>query len=768
MSKIVSAEGPLKCLMAIVGEAPGADEELIGRPVVGSAGAILDHKLHQCDIARQECYITNVVKVRPPKNDFSIFWTGRRPTLELLEWRGKLIDELSTLDTNIIVALGANALWALTGQSQIGKWRGSILSTTLKGERVVKVIGSYHPAAMLREWNMGPILQLDLMRAKEEAKSPELNLPQRTYLIAPTANDVYNEATNLIQADEVSFDIETSPNFIECISFAYKEDRAISIPLTPHYWGGITNLRQILIAIEAILRSPGEKIGQNISYDIQYLIRFHHILPSKPWFDTMLAQHSCYSEMPKGLDFLASIYTREPYYKDDLKIWIGKLSSIEKLWEYNAKDSAVTLEVKHKLEKELSDLNAWHTYNFAMSLLEPLLFMMLRGVKVDKEITEKHYKEYQLRIDDLRSKFKEKFGDINPRSSKQIFDLAYNKLKLKPVTRKGKATTDAKAIEKLAITSPALALVAKIRSEETIVSNYLKMQLDKIDERLRCSFNSTGTETRRLSSSKSVFGSGRNLQNFPIKLRDIVVADEGKLLTEPDLSGAESRVVAYLSNDIHGIRIFESGGNIHRWTASIIWKMSEDEIEQDKKICEQEGRDTESKYFMTKKLRHSVEKYGSWVTVSEQLRITAAKAKLLIDKFYELNPNLLNWFRTVETKLSQTRTITTPFGDKRIFYGRFGHQMVKDAVAHIAQDTVGKVINTGIVRIYNTLCKEYEDIEILLQVHDSVLIQHNEDRIDFIKEQLPLLMDVEIPLPDGKFFHIPIDVRSGKNWRDLK
>jgi len=472
--------------------------------------------------------------------------------------------------------------------------------------------------------------------------------------------------------------------------------------------------------------------------------------------------------MPKGLDFLASVYTKEPYYKDDLKIWMGQLSTIEKLWEYNCKDSAVTLEIKHRLEKELDELNSWHTYNFAMELLEPLIFMMMRGVKVDKEVMQEHLKDYKKKIDELREKFREKFGDINPRSPKQIFDLAYNKLKLKPVLKKGKPTTDAKAIEKLAIISPDLALVAKIRSEETLVSNYLEMQLDKIDERLRCSLNSTGTETRRLSSSESVFGSGRNLQNFPDKLRDIIIADEGKLLTNADLKGAESMVVAYLSNDIHGIRIFESGGNIHRWTASIIWKMTEEEIDQDKLICDKEERSAESKYFMTKKLRHSVEKYGSWVTVSEQLKITAAKAKLLISKFYELNPNLLNWFRAVETKLNQTRTITTPFGDKRIFYGRFGQQMVKDAVAHIAQDTVGKVINKGIVNIYNTLCKEYMDVEILLQVHDSVLIQHNEDRVKFIKEQLPLLMNVEIPLANERNFKIPIEVKSGKNWREMK
>jgi len=762
---LVGGEGPKRCLMALIGEAPGAEEERMGRPFIGTAGALLNQKLHLCGIARQECYVTNLVKVRPPDNDFSIYWQGKTPKRELLEWRDSLLQELSTLDTNIIVPLGNNALWALTGHTQIGKWRGSLLSTDLNG-RKMKVLPTYHPAAVLREWTLGTVMQFDFMKAKKEAEFPRLQIPKRILHIEPTYSDVIGIYNTLKDVAEISFDIETSPSGIECISLSHKSDWAISIPTTTFYWKSMTQLKSILDGLCFLMQNKSIKVGQNITFDIQYLLRYFAILPSKPWFDTMISQHSCYSELPKSLAFLASVYTNEPYYKDDLKIWRSDMSNNKKLWEYNARDAAVTLEIKHELDQEMDELGTRPTFNFAMELLEPLLFMMMKGISVDHDAIKLHREQYKEKVEGLEATFKEKFGDVNPRSSKQMMELAYKTLALNPVMKKGRPTADKKAIEKLAIKSPDIAIAADIRSEKTIVSNYLGMSLD-IDGRLHCSFNSTGTETRRLSSSESVFGSGRNLQNLPKKIRNIIVSDPGKTLIEADLSGAESRVVAYLSEDPIGIKVFESGKNIHTSTACMLFAMTPEEVKADKEKCDTEGRDTEAKYFIAKKLRHSVEKYGSWVTISEQLRVSASKAKELIERFYMNNPNLQMWFRQIESNLKRDRTIITPFGDKRIFFGRFGHQTVKEAVAHVAQDTVGKIINTGIIKVYNTLCKDYPDLEILLQVHDALVCQCNDENVKAICQQLPTLLKLEVPYRSGKFT-IPVDLKTGKNWRDME
>ena len=760
----VNPVGPKKCLIVLCGEAPGKTEVLTGVPFSGTSGNILNQKLHVVGITRQSCYITNVVKVRPPDNDFSIYWKGRSATPELHQWAKELKEELCDVETNVVVALGANALWALTGISSIGKWRGTVLPCTLPNNKVIKVVGTYHPSAVLRDWRLGTIMQLDLEKAKREAATPSIVYPERHLLIKPTYNDLITAIQSMI-GKPITYDIETSPGAINCIGLASSPMSSICVPTTHVYWGN--KLKPVLSCVHDLLTTSPETIGHNIMFDIQYLCRFFGILPSKPWFDTMVAFHSCYCELPKSLAFLTSIYTNEPYYKDDLKMWNTGTTTDETLWTYNAKDAAVTYEIYMKMKEELVSTGAKQTYDFTMELLEPLIFMMLRGVRVDKEVQRMHLQHQQDKINNLLSSIKEKFGDINPFSPKQVKDALYGKLKVKPIVRKGVETTSKEAIKKLSKSSADAALIADVRSAQTVLSNYCNIALDAIDGRLRCSFNPTGTETRRLSSSSSVFGSGRNLQNFPKWMRDMVVPDEGMMFTEADLSGAESRVVAYLSGDLIGIKAFESGENIHKKTASIVFNMSEEEVELDKKKCEEEERETHSKYFMAKKLRHSIEKGGTWFTVAEQLNISAAEAKKLVELFYRMNPNLQRWFRDIDKQLRANRTIVTPFGDRRIFFGHLGTQMLKDAAAHIAQDVVGKIINTIIKRLYYGICAERKDVEVLLQVHDSVLLQHLPESKDAVYNALVEASNVKVPYSGG-YFTIPLTIKSGKDWRNLE
>ena len=766
----VEAEGPKRCLMALVGEAPGQTEELTGKPFVGSSGSILNTKLHLVGISRHDCYVTNLVKVRPPGNDFSIYWTGNRPTPALIYAREALLEEIQVLQTNIIVALGSNALWALTGERKIGKWRGSILEVTLPNGVPIKVIGTYHPAAVLRQWSLGTILQYDLKKAKKESMYPQVSRVQREFLISPTSKEVHEFLDQAKGKLEVAFDIETSPSAITCISLAFDPRHAISIPTTTHYWGSVRLLHEILSKINWVLTLPSiVKVGQNMTFDIQYLLRFFGILPTKPWFDTMLAQHACYSELPKGLDFLTSIYTNDPYYKDDLKTWQSGTASDQLLWEYNARDSAITLEVKHELFLELRSHGETtvNTFEYMMELLEPLLFMMLRGVRVDKRKMDEYKRSLTLSANNREKAFKERFGDVNPQSPKQMANLAYNTLGLKPITKSGKVTMDKKAIEKLSKKSPELREVLTIREERKLVSTYLDIPLDPIDDRLRCSYNSCGTETGRLSSSRSVFWSGTNLQNVPKRIRDIVVPDPGNVFTEADLKGAEAMVVAYLTEDPILIRLFEEGINIHEHTAQMMFGVGVDEIREDKKVCSGLGTPNDSMYSKAKRIRHGGNYLASWKTISDILEVPAKEAKLLLQRFYDGSPNLVKWHKEVEAKIKKDRTLITPLGRKRIFFDRIGPKLFREAVAYIPQETVAHVLNLGLINIYDNLCKDHQDIEILLQVHDSILLQHPKEKTSMVHEALHKLMRVDLEI-ESKSFHIPIEISYGENWRDLK
>ena len=125
----VPGEGNLNAKIWLIGEAPGETEERLGRPFIGGAGRILEGILQEVGLRRDRVYIDNVMQERPPKNDFSIFYQdkGKKvPSEKLLEGHRRIQDLVSQQRPNVVVALGNEALFALTGKHQITHWRGSI------------------------------------------------------------------------------------------------------------------------------------------------------------------------------------------------------------------------------------------------------------------------------------------------------------------------------------------------------------------------------------------------------------------------------------------------------------------------------------------------------------------------------------------------------------------------------------------------------------------------------------------------------------------
>jgi len=160
-------------LLALIGEAPGADEIKLGRPFVGKAGQLLDRALAATGIDRDRCLIANVFRYRPPENKVGHFFASRRRALAendpLDEGWGKLgaeycrarfAEELEALSRvlrrsapPVIVALGRTPLWALTGLNGITALRGQVLANRLSD---APVIATFHPSFVARQNSIGP------------------------------------------------------------------------------------------------------------------------------------------------------------------------------------------------------------------------------------------------------------------------------------------------------------------------------------------------------------------------------------------------------------------------------------------------------------------------------------------------------------------------------------------------------------------------------------------------------------------------------------
>src|SRR5215469_4210041 len=233
--------------IAIVGEAWGEVEERTRNPFSGPVGHELTRMLGEAGIRRDECYLTNVFNLRPrPSNDIKNLCapekpsnTGRLPALsqgkyvrpEYLPEVRRLYNELSRVRPNITIAVGNTATWALLLSTGISKLRGVVTTATAKEVSGFKVLPTYHPSAVCREWSLRPVTVLDLKKARRESEYPEIRRPERTVYIEPSLSDLeWFYDTHLRNADEITFDIETAGDMVTCIGFAPNPGVAIVIP----------------------------------------------------------------------------------------------------------------------------------------------------------------------------------------------------------------------------------------------------------------------------------------------------------------------------------------------------------------------------------------------------------------------------------------------------------------------------------------------------------------------------------------------------------
>lgn len=325
--------------LMLIGEAWGEKEAELGVPFVGPSGFILDQMLAQVGIDRHECFITNVFNLQPkPRNDIINLCGGKAeaipnmPSLlkgkfvraEFQKELDRLYDEIRKYNPNLIICLGATAAWALLHSTGIKTIRGFISPThpTVSAilRRDFKVLPTYHPAAVAREWSLRPVAIADLDKAKRESSFPEVRRPARNLWIEPTLEDlkVY-ERDFILPSESLSVDIETWQDQITCIGFAPSPDSCIVIPFITERGSGHSywpSRDEELIAWDYVASWLQLKpcIFQNGMFDMTVLWRSYG-LPAKAAEDTMLLHHAFQPELEKGLGFLASIYTDEAAWK---------------------------------------------------------------------------------------------------------------------------------------------------------------------------------------------------------------------------------------------------------------------------------------------------------------------------------------------------------------------------------------------------------------------------------------------------------------------
>lgn len=477
---------------------------------------------------------------------------------------------------------------------------------------------------------------------------------------------------------------------------------------------------------------------------------------------------------------------------------LATLSQDELDWCYNALDCTVTLEIHHKQLASIDDIAA-RTYQFSLDLTGPVLEVNMRGILVDELKRHEVLSDFRR----SRSKLERNFlrlvvegvgmpSSFNYRSPAQLKVLLYDVLGIHPHKARNAEGDWVPTVNRDALEKAAEYFSARLLCKHLLLLRdldkkiqFLEQEIDN-DHRARTSINIGGTNTGRVSSSHSDEGTGGNQQNIDRKLRTVYVPDPGKKFCNIDLEQGDSRNVGAicweLFVDTHGeayagsyLNACESG-DLHTAVARMTWPglAWTGDIKPDRKIADEIFYRDFSRRDMTKRLGHGTNYYGLARTMATKTKIEVAAVEAFQRSYFGAFPVLGNydhklrgdnWHTWVRDQIDQAGYLLTPFyGRRRYFFGRpEDDATIREAIAYSPQSMTADAINTAWINLWR-----WGKVDILIQVHDSLLIQFPAEQEDEIVPEILRLAKVIHRMKKGRDFFVPVEAKIGWNWGDVE
>jgi len=792
--------------LAVIGEAPTKIDVEAQRPFMGPPGHVLSEALIGCGILRSACYVGNLTPYQPPNNKFYNFkWNCP----ELKEGMDQLTKDLQTWKPNLVLLLGNNALKNAGVEEKLSDFRGSLFkcSSATSPFFALKCLATYHPTFINQNgFDQKPIFHADVRRAYEEAESNLLKLPDYDFILHPTTDCILNRLELCRRnGNPIAIDIEGSHPSITCISVCETPTSGFIIPFkefTPQ------TMLVVVRELAKVLQDPSiPKILQNGLYDASNLAQSFNILINPIADDTMLMGWELQPELRKSLALQTSIYTRQPYYKGD-----RKKDDRDVHFNYCCTDSAVTYEIRNRHAVALEqDQPANEHYKFSLACLRPLLYCQLRGINYDVAKAGELKKKFILQRDEvgrrINSRGQQYYGpdyNLNVNSHKKLQELLYTKIGL-PKQYQTKRNPDG-SIKKTVTANEEACLDLFTRFNDSVVTDvlawrnfdkrrqYVELLFDK-DNRMRSSYNLVGTVTGRVSSSKTISGTGYNLQTIPKELRCLFRADPGHHFFQCDLAGADGWTVAaysaslgdptMLEDYMEGIKpakvialMYHHGAEVNQW--------SREQIKEAAKSIKEEGEGWWL-YFASKRVQHATSYDAKAPKIAETILKDAYKKEGQLihvskDKCAQLQDlyervryrGVLNFKNFIKNKLNTTQgrpTLTDASGHTRTFFGRpHDPSTYREALSHLPQSNTTYATNMALLNLWQDPENRRSDgslrIEPLHQVHDAVCGQFRIEDAAWAIDRLHNYFNNPIKIADLEIT-IPFDGAYGPSWGEL-
>lgn len=748
---------------------------------VGSSGQMLKRICSNAGIDFKKCNRTNVIKRMPSGGKFENMYLDpkdcEKPTVELQWWWSLLQAEITKNRPNVVVALGDEALYALTGHHGITSWAGSILDCQfLPG---LKVIPMVHPAYIMRDnWADYYISIRFMKKVAAEMQSPRRILKEDEYIAItkPQIGQVLEFLEHIGSNHQPwDLDVETRGDTLTCLGLSSQADLNYCMVVPIHTTGGpyfsLEEECEFWRGLSVAMRDNPLLENQNVVYDLDYAMDFG-CEPSGIGFDTMVGMNVAYPEFPKGLDFSNSIYTHHEYYKGEGKTWL-KRDADEKIWAYNAKDMIVTPKVSRGIKKDLADKNLMEVYEKRAGRFIPIAMEMMRNrLRLDKKwwLQLKNWLEEE-RVRTHGNLVARIGREINVKSSPEVSKLLYEELRLPVKHQRGSAKPSTQEIFLKELRAdhpsiPELNMILEERHIRTKQSNYINVSFDEgSDGELYLGYvaNVSSAKTGRwaFGSSPKWRGSSPQTINKVMRLMYCPPIVDGKLYCfwQRDLSQVEARIVAWLSNCSFLLKVFASPIKIHKIVGSMIYGRPPEEIESDSQ-----------EYDISKRVVHAYDYMMTYKKFAVTANIPTLKAKKDLETYGRGVPEISDWHRQTGETATRLGQLVTPFGRIRDCFnacsavtntGKLPDEILRDLVSYVPQSTAPDILNESMWELWGSC----DWVRWHQQGHDSWLASGPHERTQEFYERSEAAAG-KVKFRCGQFVdcHVPGEFSWGYLW----
>ena len=536
-------------------------------------------------------------------------------------------------------------------------------------------------------------------------------------------------------------------------------------------------LTQVLGALRAPLTNPNiAKVAHNAKYDYMILERYGlSVAPIA--FDTMIAEWlTDPATKHKGLKDLTLHRLGVKMTHIEALIGKGKAQKsfaevpIEEAAPYGAADADLTLRLVEPLQAEIAEKGLEKVLDLEIPLIPVLSAMEKAGVGVDADFFRQMAQDLAARLRQLEGQIHEIAGGaFNINSTQQLSDVLFKKLGLPHEglkrTKSGHFSTAANVLEGLrpADTTGIIAAISEYRELGKLKSTYvdaLPTMINPHTGRIHTSFNQTGAITGRIASNNP------NLQNIPIRsevgrqIRRGFVARPGWVFLAADYSQVELRVLAHISQDAALLEAFRQDQDIHRTTAAAVFSIPVAEV-------------TYNQRRFAKAVNFGLIYGMGAFRLARDSDLTLSEAEKYIKEYFARFPGIQRYLDETKKKAKTDGYVETLFGRRRYFPifkaqggGRnkqFELRAEREAVNHPIQGTAADIIKIAMLRLHDALTANYR-AQMILQVHDELLLEAPEDELDAVK---PLMINI---MSNAFKLDVPlkVDASVGHNWLELK